>query len=290
MLAIAFAIFEAVSGSLAQVVGAVATERAPTTRVLMVTSTTALTAAVLLALQFGQSASWDSIGIGFLAGMAGAVGLPLSYRAFAIGPVGIVSPVVAATATITVVIGAWVGSGTIAPATAGGLVLCLLAVLIATGERSRAKTGLRVVLLALGAGLSFGAFTLLMSRVPGTEGLWPLAAARVGVAVVAVVLVAGALLANVRRPLTPGSPRSSSGVAWWALAVISGCCEILGNVLFLLALITGDLATVTVIQALSPVAAVLVGWPLLHQRPLSRHWIAVVISVIALAVIALGSL
>lgn len=290
MLAIALAIFEAVSGSLAQVVGAVATERAPTARVLMVTSLAALAAAVLVALYFGQSASWGSIGIGFVAGIAGAVGLPLCYRAFAIGPVGIVSPVVAVTATMTVAIGAWIGSGTIAPATAGGLVLCLLAVLIATGERSREKTGLRPVGLALSAGLSFGAFTLLMARVPGTEGLWPLAAARVGVVVVAVALVAVVLLGNIRRPLTAGSPQSGSGVPWWALAIISGCCEIFGNVLFLLALITGDLATVTVIQALSPVAAVLVGWPLLHQRPLFRHWIAVVISVVALVVIALGSL
>lgn len=285
MIAVALALANALSASSANVLGAAATRTAATSRVLFVSTLTALTAAALIALLFGPSASWSGLTSGFLAGTAGGIGLPLCYRAFAIGPVGIVSPVLASTATITVVVGAWTGSGRIAVTTAIGLVLCLTAVAIAGAERSREKTAPTAVLLALGAGLSFGAFSLLISRAPGTEGLWPLAAARLGVIAIALVLLGVTELRRAAGQLE----RSGSVGSWWLLAVLTGCCDILANVLFLLALVTGDLATISVVQALAPVAAVLIGWPILRQRPVPRHWIAVGVSVVALIVIALGS-
>ncbi len=290
MLVIAAGLGQAVLASLGQVVGAVASQRAGVARVLVVAALAALFSATAIAVVFGESTSATGLGSGVLAGLAGGIGVPLAYLALSLGPVGIVSPSIAAATTITVVTGAWWMSGQPTTSTAIGLALCLGAVVVASSQRSHERANLRALALALAAGLSFGSFALLMAQAPGASGLWPLAAARLGVLITALAILA---ITEIRRRPTFASPaRGEIGVrgwTFWLLPVAAGCCDVLANILFLVALVGGDLATVTVVQALSPVATVLIAWPILRQRPTTRHWIAVAISVAALVVVALGT-
>jgi uncharacterized membrane protein len=113
MIATLFALGNAVSGAVANVTGAIATKAAPTSRVLIVTATSALIASASLAGFSGPVAEIQCLALGFMAGVVGAIGLPLCYSAYAIGPVGVVSPVLSGTSTVTVVLVAWIAAGTL---------------------------------------------------------------------------------------------------------------------------------------------------------------------------------
>ncbi|MFG1974438.1 EamA family transporter [Nonomuraea fuscirosea] len=192
---------------------------------------------------------------GLAAGLSGAAGLVLFYRALATGVMSVVAPTTAVTsAALPVVFGLAAGERPRAWALVG-VALALGSVLLVSQDKSGGGRGsLASVLVALAAGAGFGGFFILLSMAPHEAGLWPLVGARLSsVSMVALL----ALLT--RRALRPG-PGSLH------IIVAAGVLDMAANVLYLLAQQDGLLSLVAVLVSLYPASTLLLANRVLGER------------------------
>jgi drug/metabolite transporter (DMT)-like permease len=192
---------------------------------------------------------------GLAAGLSGAAGLVLFYRALATGVMSVVAPTTAVTsAALPVVFGLAAGERPRAWALVG-VALALGSVLLVSQDKSGGGRGsLTSVLVALAAGAGFGGFFILLSMAPHESGLWPLVGARLS-SVTTVALLA--LLT--RRTLRPG-PGSLH------IIVAAGVLDMAANVLYLLAQQDGLLSLVAVLVSLYPASTLLLANRVLGER------------------------
>ncbi|MCA2222854.1 EamA family transporter [Nonomuraea aurantiaca] len=210
---------------------------------------------------------------GLGAGVAGAAGLVLFYRALAVGVMSVVAPTTAVTsAALPVMYGLATGERP-EPVALVGVVLALGSVLLVSQDRSAAKSGsIGSVLIALAAGAGFGGFFILLALAPDDGGLWPLVGARLS-SVALVVLLAVAT----RRTLKPAG-RSLH------IIVAAGVLDMLANVLYLEAKQQGLLSLVAVLVSLYPASTLLLARRVLGER---LHTIQVAGVACALGAVAL---
>ncbi|RVX44209.1 putative membrane protein [Nonomuraea polychroma] len=192
---------------------------------------------------------------GLAAGLSGAAGLALFYRALATGVMSVVAPTTAVTsAALPVVFGLATGERPGFWALAG-VVLALGSVLLVSQDGTpggRASLGALVTSLAAGAG--FGGFFILLAMAPAEAGLWPLVGARLS-SVTSVVLVA--LVARRSLRPRPGSLR---------IIMAAGVLDMAANVLYLLAQRQGLLSLVAVLVSLYPASTLLLARQVLGER------------------------
>lgn len=192
---------------------------------------------------------------GLGAGVAGATGLVLFYRALATGVMSVVAPTTAVTsAALPVMYGLATGERP-EPMALVGVVLALGSVLLVSQGGSAGKSGSAgSVLTALAAGAGFGGFFILLALAPDEGGLWPLVGARLS-SVALVVLLAVAT----RRTLKPGGGSLH-------IIVAAGVLDMLANVLYLLAKQEGLLSLVAVLVSLYPASTLLLARRVLGER------------------------
>ncbi|TMS00795.1 DMT family transporter [Nonomuraea basaltis] len=192
---------------------------------------------------------------GLAAGLSGAAGLALFYRALAAGTMSVVAPTTAVTsATLPVVFGLATGERPGFWALVG-VVLALGAVLLVSQDGSaKGRASLGALLTSLAAGAGFGGFFILLAMAPSDAGLWPLVGARLS----SVTTVALLALAT-RRTLRPsaGSLR---------IIVAAGVLDMAANVLYLLAQRQGLLSLVAVLVSLYPASTLLLARQVLGER------------------------
>ena len=203
-----------------------------------------------------------SLAWGGLAGVAGLVGLVLFYRALSAGAMTIVAPVTGVTsAAIPVVVGL-VGGERPAGFQLLGVGCALLAIALVSiapqPPGPRALVSWRLIAAALGAGISFALFFILIDVAGDAAGepagLWPIAGSQLS------SLVIGGLLLMMTR-----SDRLPRGAALrWTM--VAGPCDMTANALFLLATRTGDLSIVAPLAALYPVTTVILALVIDHER------------------------
>ncbi|WP_157250919.1 DMT family transporter [Nonomuraea typhae] len=214
---------------------------------------------------------------GMAAGLAGATGLVLFYRALATGVMSVVAPTTAVTsAALPVVFGLAAGERP-APQALVGIVLALAAVMLVSRDRTTGKSGSAgSVLIALAAGAGFGGFFILLAQAPGGTGLWPLVGARLS-SVTLVVLLA---------IVTKRSLRPTAG----SLPIIAaaGLLDMAANVLFLLAKQEGLLSLVAVLVSLYPASTLLLARYVLGERLRSLQVAGVACALGAVALIAVA--
>jgi drug/metabolite transporter (DMT)-like permease len=212
----------------------------------------------------GGSPTVADLAWGAGAGLAGSGGLVLFYRALAAGVMSVVAPVTALTAAaVPVLVGLGVGER-LAPWSALGIALALVAVVLVAAEgglptlRSARSAGL---LPALAAGLGFGVFFVLLDQTRPESTLWPLVASR-SVSVALVLLLGVALRASLRI-------RGRTAL----LVVLAGVLDMAANALFLAATQQGQLAITGVLASLYPVSTVVLA-QLVLREPLVRAQLA----------------
>jgi drug/metabolite transporter (DMT)-like permease len=194
---------------------------------------------------------------GAAAGLAGAAGLGVFYRALASTVISVASPAAAVSgAALPVLFGFLLGERPSILAWAG-LPLALAAVLALSLQQGRGvdrHAARRALGLGTIAGLGFAGFFILMSRTGPGSGLWPLVAART-------TSVTGLLLATliVGRPvmLPPGSRLP---------AVLAGVLDMAANVLYLLAARRGLVSLVAVVVSLYAAPTVLLARLVLREK------------------------
>ena len=203
-----------------------------------------------------------SLAWGGLAGVAGLVGLVLFYRALSAGAMTIVAPVTGVTsAAIPVVVGL-VGGERPAGFQLLGVGCALLAIALVSiapqPPGPRALVSWRLVAAALGAGISFALFFILIDvagdAAGGSAGLWPIAGSQLS------SLIIGGLLLMLARP--GGLPRGAA-LGW---TMVAGPCDMTANALFLLSTRGGDLSIVAPLAALYPVTTVILALIIDHER------------------------
>ncbi|WP_262287477.1 DMT family transporter [Micromonospora sp. MA102] len=193
---------------------------------------------------------------GLLAGVAGAAGVMLLYKALAGGMMAVVAPITAITAAVVPIVAGLVTAhspGAVALAGAGLAVVAIALVSLgeggATGRVSR-----RLIGMALSAGLLFGIFFALLGQADEGAGMWPVAAVRVSSIAFGLAL---AVRTGVRLRLPPRVLR-------WAAA--AGLLDSAANALFLAAAGRGHLSVVAAIAALYPASTVLLALAVDRER------------------------
>lgn len=184
------------------------------------------------------------------AGVFGAAGIVVVYRSLAQGPMSVVAPTSALSASsVPIIIGLVLGER---PGMAAlvGIAVALGAVTLITRERHpgvvpSSGAALGALVPAAAGGAIFGLFFVCLHRTGDAAGLWPLVAARA----VSIPLLAGLVLAR--------GARLVRGPRVWTGLMASGVLDMAANVLYLLAARQGLLAVVAAITGLYPATTIL---------------------------------
>ena len=258
-LAYAIAALSSSLWGFADFLGGLAARRAPAPLVTCFSGIAAL-AVLGLGMMFmpGNPTAVD-LAWGAAAGACGAAGATLMYRALALGPMSLASPVFSLIGlTVPVVFGLAAGERPTPLAWTGvALAACAIPLLSITGEgpghfpRAHVRRTLGV---AIAAGLVIGWFLVFVARIGGTAGLLPLTVARV----VGMALLGGWYLAR-RQPLLPPAPARVPALA-------AGALDSTANITFLIAVHMAPLVLVSALVSLAPATTVLVARFTLGER------------------------
>jgi drug/metabolite transporter (DMT)-like permease len=264
-VAVVLAVTSAVVYGASDFLGGLSSRRASVFGVVAMSQLVGLGVLVLLLPWLGGPVGVADVAWGAAAGLAGAAGLMVFFRALASGVMSVVAPVTAVTAAAVPVLVGLLGGDSIGPWAAGGIALALVAVVLVSAEgglsalRSARPSSL---LPALAAGAAFGFFFVLLDRTSTDSGLTPLVASRLASAVLVVlVALAGRHSVRVGRAALP-------------LVAASGLGDMTANALFLLATQQpGQLAITGVLASLYPVSTVVLAQLVLRER-LARAQVA----------------
>jgi drug/metabolite transporter (DMT)-like permease len=245
--------------------GGVATRRAPATTVVLWSHVVGLLLLATAAPLVGGAITGRGVVSGSISGIAGAVGVAGFYRALSLGKMSMIAPITGLlSAAVPVVAG--MARGEHPPTTAfAGIALALVAITLVsrespadstevTGAAARPQRTAEALALAIGAGLAFGLFFVIISGAGHGTGIWPLVAARV----TSVGLFGTLALTGV----TAARPHRS------ALGAVVGCglLDSAANVLYVLAVTHGLLSIVAVLTALYPAGTVVLARYVLGER------------------------
>jgi drug/metabolite transporter (DMT)-like permease len=272
---VGFALAASLSWGAGDFSGGVATRRAKVLGVVIAAHAIGLMMLIALALIWSEPfpATLDIIW-GSVAGLAGAVGVVAFYQSLSVGRMGIVAPITAMlSAAVPVLFGAFF-EGLPGPLQLTGFVLALIAVGLISGlgvVKGRPK-GLGLAFLA---GLGFGSFFILISRVSHGEIFWPLAAARLAsfLFLLAVILVR-------RQEIIPKK-------SVLPLVFLAGALDVAGNVFFVLATHAGRLDVAAILSSLYPAVTVLLASIILKERVTRIQTIGIFIALVAIPLISL---
>ena len=271
---VAFALAASISWGAGDFSGGFATRRAQVLSVVFGSYTVGLGMLILLAL-IGSEPFPTALDFlwGSVAGLAGAVGLVAFYQALSVGRMGIVAPIAAMlSAAIPVLFGALI-EGLPGPLQLIGFVLAFIAVGLISGlgvVKGRPK-GLGLALLA---GVGFGSFFILISRVSHVSIFWPLAAARLSslLFLLAVILVR-------RQSILPEK-------SVWPVVFLAGALDVAGNVFFVLATHSGRLDVAAMLSSLYPAVTVLLAIIILKERVSRLQTIGIFVALVAIPLIS----
>jgi glucose uptake protein GlcU len=181
--------------------------------------------------------------IGLLAGFVGGLGLPMIYQAFSVASVSFVGPVVALVQSFNLILFAVLVKNEelsilfpIASALgASGLYLC------SRQGVSSQKATFNAFFLTAAAATFFSGFSFIMTLIENNEILPALFGARIGVLLVSFIF----------------SPKTDKKVftkptGWRKYALLSGTCEIIANLFFMLAINNLELSKVGIFMASAP--------------------------------------
>ena len=258
-MAIALALSAALAYGSADFVGGLAARRTSPLVTAFGAQVTGLLV-LLVAMPFLGPASptGRDLAFGAIAGLFGGSGLVLLYRALAAGPMSVVAPTTALSASVVPILAGVVLGERPGPLALLGIAVSLVAVVLITRERAsehHVAAGRQVLLLALGGGAIFGLFFVFLHQTGSGAGLWPLLAARS----TSVPLLA-LLVARQEGRAAFGLPRLTRPV------MVSGTLDMGANICYLLALRHGMLAVVAALTGLYPASTIVLAQSHLRER------------------------
>jgi len=260
----------ALSWGLADYFAAVASRGAGSFRVVLGFHLVAVALLALLVFGTGETVAdvgGEDLAWFLLLGFLGALSYLCFYRALAIGPISIVSPIVSAYAAATVVCAVVIGGERLGAGETAAILVVLLGVLFASSDlaqfRARERVALLGILLALVTAVAIGAFVYGTAYFSLTYGwLVPIFLAR-GFATL--FLLAVSLRGGGWR-FPDRSPRLLAAIS--LIAVV----DTLGYVAFNFGVRHADTTVVATAAAPYSVVPIVLGVMLLHERPRWVQW------------------
>jgi uncharacterized membrane protein len=215
---------------------------------------------------------------GMGSGLGGGLGVLMLYRGLARGRMSVVAPTTGVIAAVVPVLAGLLLGERPGALSLIGVVVALIAVTLVSASPDQAgeRHGYSGIREAIGAGLGFGAFFILLSLAGDDSGLWPLIGTR-GASLGSVTLIA---LSMGRSLLpAPGSLR---------LIASAGILDVAANLLFLSATRVGLLSLVAVLTSMYPGATVILARFVLHERLHRLQLVGLACSALGVALIAGG--
>jgi drug/metabolite transporter (DMT)-like permease len=277
----------ALSWGLADYFAALASRRAGSFRVVLGFHLAAMVLLTVVLLATGEGLSdvsgSDLAWFAFL-GVLGAVSYLAFYRALAIGPISIVSPIVSAYAAVTVVCAVLIGGERLGGGETVAIVVVILGVLLASSDlaqmRHLERIALLGILLALLTAVVIGAFVYGVAYFSDEYGwLVPIFLAR-GFTTLFLVLVS---LRSGEWRFEDRSPKLLVTIA--GIAVV----DTLGYVAFNFGVRHEDTSVVATAAAPYAVVPIVAGVFLLHERPRATQWAGIGLVIAGLILLGLVS-
>lgn len=212
---------------------------------------------------------------GIAAGLVGLIGMVAFYRALAIGPMGVVSPIAALGVTVPLGV-AVVGGETPSAYVLAGIAAAITGILLACGPELRSPQGSRPLVLAGVAALSFGSAFVAMAAGSETSAAATMVVMRIStVTVCALGAVAFRWRLQATRRDTP------------TLATV-GTFDAGANLTFGVASTTGLLSVTSVLASLYPVVTALLAATILRERLRPIQYAGVAAAMIGVVLITVG--
>jgi len=256
------AIGSAVLYGAADFLGGLATRRAGTIAVVILSQASGLILlALLLPLLPDASPSRADLLWGALAGLTGGIGVGLLYRALAVGVMAVVAPTTAVCAVaIPVVVSLLLGERP-GPLAMAGMALGIVSIVLVSQQRPAEQAEHNPgtprssgVGIALASGVMIGLFFLTLARTESEAGMWPILVARlVSVTLFGTIAIGRGI--SLRMPARMA-----------VLALVCGVIDMLANALYLLAARQGQLSVVVTLSSLYPASTVLLARIVLGER------------------------
>ena len=223
-------------------------------------------------------------------GFLGAAAYATLYRALQLGPIAVVSPVLATYAIVPVLLAVVIlGESLDALAAVGAAVTIAGAVLTSTDVRelrSETRTSIPGLPWAVASTLLFGVATYVMGWSAQEAGFLP--SLWFGRTAIAIVVVGAALVLWARsRTRVVEAASLTAGAIWFAVAV--GVAELAGTIVYARGAEVGFVSIVTAASATYPLIPVLGGLHLLHERLAPSQLAGVALVVLGLVMLGLGA-
>ncbi len=281
-MVIVFALAAAVLYGSADFLGGAASRRLRASSVLTVSAPAGAAVLLAAALLAGGRPELAGVPWAAAAGACGGVGLIIFYAGLAAGPMRVVAPVSALVSTVLPV-GVAIASGE-RPGLAvylGGLI-CVLATVLVSVEKSQPDTRhppvTRGLAYGVAAGIMFGLFFVFL-RVAATSGvLWPSALSR---ATGAVIVLGVAVWVGAPPAWRGASPRMLAAV------IGSGLLDAIANVCYVLATRAGLFGIAVVLTSLYPGVTVLLARLVLGERIRPVQLAGLLLAIAGIAVVSL---
>lgn len=297
----------------ADFLGGLASRRLRAVTVAAVAAAVGIVPLLLGLVVVGGVLSWTGTLWGAVAGASGGVGVLLLYRALAIGPMSVLSPLTAVFAAVVPVLVAVLRGTALSGLAIAALVVAVVAVVLVAAVRdtSGARVTARGLVTAAIAGCGFGGIVLAYDLTPSDSGVAPLVVARVLQAVLLGAAAVGTALAG--RPGGAGDPATSADAAGSAVppgpvvrpvgpvrwparllltVVACGVLDALANVFIQAGLHSSDdpvtLPVVSVLNALYPIGTVVLAGVVLRERLTAVQWAGIVLAFAASVGLALA--
>ena len=277
----------ALSWGLADYFAAVASRRTGAFRVVLGFHLVAMTLLGLLVVATGEGlrdVSTSDLAWFALVGLLGGFSYLAFYRALAIGPISIVSPIVSAYASVTVVCAVLIGGERLGGGETAAIVVVLLGVLLASSDLAQVGALERIalvgILLALATAVLIGVFVYGVAYFSADYGwLVPIFLAR---GFSTLFLVAVSLRGGEWR-FPDRSPRLVT------MIVLIAVVDTLGYVAFNFGVRHADTSVVAAAAAPYSVVPIVAGVVLLHERPRATQWTGVALVIAGLVILGLSA-
>jgi len=268
-----FALTAALLYGSADFLGGVATRRARSLSVLPASALIGLLIVLVAAVASGGPARLPGLGWGLAAGAVGGSGLIVFYAGLAEGPMTIVAPTSALTATVLPVAFSVTQGERASLSVYAGVLICLVAIMLvssagtpADGDRGTAGlldrlagrgVHVRAIGYGLASGATFGLFFIFLKNGGQSGALWPVAAARLA----GFVIIIAAAAATRTRPVV-----AAGGARLLVATFGSGLLDASANVCYVLATRAGLFGLAVVLTSLYPGITVLLARLALGER------------------------
>ncbi|CAM5671224.1 DMT family transporter [Streptomyces canus] len=259
-----FALATSLLWGLADFGGGVLTRRLPALTVVVVSQGIAAAAlGAIVVATGGWSETGPRLWFAFAAGLAGPVALICFYKALAMGPMGVVSPLGTLSVAVPVGVGLFLGERP-GLTQAAGIAVAVTGVILAGGPQLRgAPVQRRAIVLTLIAALGFGTvFALIAEASTSVTGLF---LALFVQRLVNVAVGGAALYVSVKRG-TPALP--TTGFPWSSLPALAfiGLADVAANGTYSVAAQHGPVTVAAVLASLYPVVTALAARGFLSER------------------------